>query len=136
MQSNLCVRMVTRMDHEITHATRPPDSSAWQHTFARLYDPLLWASERAGGRELRRELLSQAGGRTLEIGSGTGLNLAHYPDDLDELILVEPDVAMRARLEKRLRRGRRTARLVDAPAERLPFPDQSFDTIVSTFVLC
>ena len=72
----------------------------------------------------------------MEIGSGTGLNLPHYPDDLDELVLVEPDAAMRSRLEKRLRRSGRRARLVDAPAEQLPFADGSVDTVVSTFVLC
>ena len=43
---------------------------------------------------------------------------------------------MRSRLEKRLRRSGRHARLVDAPAERLPFADGSVDTVVSTFVLC
>ena len=43
---------------------------------------------------------------------------------------------MHARLEQRLRRSGRHARLVDAPAERLPFADGSVDTVVSTFVLC
>ena len=87
-------------------------------------------------RALRRELVGQARGFTVEIGSGTGLNLPYYPDDLDELVLAEPDRPMHARLEKRLRRSGRHARLVDAPAERLPFPDGSVDTVVSTFVLC
>jgi len=50
--------------------------------------------------------------------------------------LVEPDAAMRSRLEKRLGRSGRRARVVDAGAERLPFADGSVDTIVSTFVLC
>ena len=43
---------------------------------------------------------------------------------------------MRVRLEKRLGRSSRRARLVDAGAERLPFADGSVDTVVSTFVLC
>jgi SAM-dependent methyltransferase len=72
----------------------------------------------------------------VEIGSGTGLNLRYYPEDLDELVLVEPDPAMRSRLAKRLSRCSRRAQLVDAPAERLPFADASVDTVVSTFVLC
>ena len=49
-------------------------------------------------RAHRHELLRRARGCTLEIGSGTGLNLAHYPDDLDELVLIEPDPAMHSRL--------------------------------------
>ena len=43
---------------------------------------------------------------------------------------------MHSRLEKRLNRSRRRARLVDVPAERLPFADGSVDTVVSTFLLC
>ena len=43
---------------------------------------------------------------------------------------------MHLRLEQRLTRSGRRARLVEAPAERLPFPDRSVDTVVSTFVLC
>jgi ubiquinone/menaquinone biosynthesis C-methylase UbiE len=84
----------------------------------------------------RRSLLSRARGCTLEIGSGTGLNLGHYPDDLDELVLAEPDASMRCRLQKRLSRRSWRGRLIDAPAERLPFPDGTIDTVVSTFVLC
>jgi SAM-dependent methyltransferase len=111
-------------------------STIWARVFAVLYDPFLWVGERAGVRALRRELLSKARGCTVEIGSGTGLNLPHYPADLDDLVLVEPDPTMRSRLEKRLSQGGRRARLVDAPAERLPFADGSVDTVVSTFVLC
>ena len=69
--------------------------------FAAIYDPSLWIGERAGMRRHRQDLLTQARGRTLEIGSGTGLNLAHYPDDLDELVLAEPDPSMRKRLADR-----------------------------------
>ena len=111
-------------------------SGVWARAFAVLYDPFLWVGERAGLRAQREELLSRARGRTVEIGGGTGLNLPHYPNGLDELVLVEPDAAMRVRLEKKLGRSRRRARVVDAPAERLPFADGSVDTVVSTFVLC
>jgi ubiquinone/menaquinone biosynthesis C-methylase UbiE len=116
---------------------RPAERSAtWAAAFAGIYDSVLWAGERAGVRSLRRELLSNAGGRTVEIGAGTGLNLPHYPHALDELLLVEPDPTMRSRLEKGLRRDGRRARIVDAAAEHLPFADASVDTVVSTFVLC
>jgi SAM-dependent methyltransferase len=129
--------MIALVQNDIRDATPLPRSTAWARVFARVYDPSLWAGERAGGRALRRELLAHARGCTVEIGSGTGLNLPYYPDDLDELVLAEPDRAMHRRLEPRLRRsGRLRARVVAAPAERLPFPDRSVDTVVSTFVLC
>ena len=128
--------MIAVVNTGITQSTPSKVSTVWARTFAVVYDPFLWFGERAGVRALRKELLGKARGCTVDIGSGTGLNLPHYPDDLDELVLAEPDPAMRSRLEKRLHDSGRQARLIDAPAERLPFPDGSVDTVVSTFVLC
>jgi hypothetical protein len=51
----------------------------WGRIFARVYDPFMAAVERAGMADLRRDVLSAARGRVLEIGAGTGLNLEHYP---------------------------------------------------------
>lgn len=104
--------------------------------FATVYDPFLWMGERAGMRRHRRELLAKARGQTLEIGSGTGLNLVHYPDDLDGLVLAEPDSSMRKRLQATVRRTERKAQVIDAYTEELPFDDASLDTVVSTLVLC
>jgi SAM-dependent methyltransferase len=129
-------RMIDDMHTVITPPTPSRAASAWARAFAVIYDPCLWLGERAGASELRAELLSHARGRTVELGSGTGLNLPHYPDHLDELVLAEPDPSMGMRLEKRLRRTGRPARVIDAPAERLPFADGTVDTVVSTFVLC
>jgi len=128
--------MIAVVKNDIMHATPSEGPAFWARAFAAVYDPFLWVGERAGVRALRKELLGKARGFTVEIGSGTGLNLPHYPDELDELVLVEPDLPMRSRLEKRLSETSRRARLVDAPAERLPFADRSVDTVVSTFVLC
>ena len=128
--------MIAVVKNDITHATPSEGSTVWARALAVVYDPFLWVGERAGVRALRKELLGKARGFTVEIGSGTGLHLPHYPDELDELVLVEPDLPMRSRLEKRLSDSGRRARLVDAPAERLPFADRSVDTVVSTFVLC
>ena len=101
-----------------------------------LYDPFVWVAELAGMRRNRRALLAQASGRVLEIGAGTGLNLAHYLDEIDELVLVEPEPSMRERLTRRIRRAGSHAAVVGAPAEALPFADGSFDTVVCTLVLC
>src|SRR5262249_8870291 len=103
---------------------------------ARLYDPFLVLAERRGMAARRGALLEWARGRVLEIGAGTGLNLAHYPADLEELVVSEPEPRMRARLERRVARSGRAATVIAAPAEALPFADGAFDTIVSTLVLC
>jgi SAM-dependent methyltransferase len=115
---------------------QPPSPSRWPRIGALLYDPFVWVAELAGMRRSRRALLAQASGRILEIGAGTGLNLAHYPEQMHELVLMEPEPAMRERLTRRIRRAGRQATVVDAAAEALPFADGSFDTVVCTLVLC
>jgi ubiquinone/menaquinone biosynthesis C-methylase UbiE len=114
---------------------RPP-SAAWLRIMALVYDPFVWLGELAGMRRRRRRLVADARGRVVEIGAGTGLNVPHYPDGIAELVLAEPEPAMRRRLARRLRRYQRVARIVDAPAEHLPLADGSVDTVVSTLVLC
>jgi ubiquinone/menaquinone biosynthesis C-methylase UbiE len=111
-------------------------SAAWLRIMALVYDPFVWLGELGGMRRRRRRLLADARGRVVEIGAGTGLNIAHYPDGIAELVLAEPEQAMRRRLARRLRRHARVARIVDAPAEHLPLADGSVDTVVSTLVLC
>jgi ubiquinone/menaquinone biosynthesis C-methylase UbiE len=111
-------------------------SKVWEGTFSAIYDPLLWVAERAGMGQRRAALLSQARGKVLELGAGTGLNLPHYPDGLDELVLTEPSPPMVAKLERRAKQSGTASSVMAAEAERLPFEDDRFDTVVSTLVLC
>jgi ubiquinone/menaquinone biosynthesis C-methylase UbiE len=103
--------------------------------FAALYDPITASMERRwmGGR--RRRLLAGARGAVLEIGGGTGANLAHYRD-VDRVTIAEPDPFMRHRIGPKLEDARVPVEVSAAGAEELPFPDGSFDTVVSTLVLC
>jgi SAM-dependent methyltransferase len=110
--------------------------ATWGRGFAALYDRGLKATEEAGLGEMRRESLASAGGRVLELGAGTGVNLELYPDAVTDLVVVEPDPHMAKRLRAKLARSGQAASVVEAPAERLPFEDASFDTAVATLVLC
>jgi ubiquinone/menaquinone biosynthesis C-methylase UbiE len=103
--------------------------------FAALYDPMGASAERRWLGERRRRLLAGARGAVLEIGGGTGANLAHYRD-VDRVTVAEPDPFMRKRLGQKLADVRVPVEVSDAGAEALPFPDGSFDTVVSTLVLC
>ena len=96
----------------------------------------MWLGERAGMGARRSRLLQRAHGRTVEIGSGTGLNLRHYPVAVSELILTEPDPSMRERLEQRAQRDRPGVEILADDAGTLTLADDSADTIVSTLVLC
>jgi len=104
--------------------------------FALVYDRINQPAETAGLSLERQRLLAQATGETIEIGAGTGLNLAHYPDAVSRLVLIEPDRHMARRLRRRVAAIRPDTEVLDATAARLPFPDASFDTAVVTFVLC
>lgn len=127
--------------------------------FAAGYDRFMAGTERAGLEAHRRALLGSAQGSVLEVGGGTGINLAHYGPAVRELVLTEPVEPMARRLEQRVAahtagsasRGvqvhgdhppadlllrLRPTRVLRARAEELPFEDASFDTAVSTLVLC
>lgn len=104
--------------------------------FAALYDLVLRGTEEAGLRDMRRTLLAEARGRTLDIGAGTGANLGLYPEAVTELVLAEPDHDMAKRIGPKLKETGTDAEVVEAGAEELPFPDDSFDTAVFTLVLC
>jgi len=104
--------------------------------FAATYDRQLRRAEKCGLTDMRRGLLAQAAGDVLEIGGGTGANLAHYQPAVTSLTLTEPDGSMLKRLERHAQQAAPSALVLRAPAEDLPFDDDTFDTVVSTLVLC
>jgi len=103
---------------------------------AALYDRTMAEAQRAGLEDRRRALLAGASGATLELGAGTGLNLALYPAAVERLVLSEPSPHMAVRLRRRTAESLLRPEVVEAGAEALPFADASFDTVVATLVLC
>jgi ubiquinone/menaquinone biosynthesis C-methylase UbiE len=99
------------------------------------YDRMSRRSEEAGVAEMRQSLLADATGRVLEIGAGTGVNLPHYAGT-ESLVLTDPEPPMLRRLQRAVHEHAPQAQVLRAPAEDLPFEDGSFDTVVSTLVLC
>jgi len=110
--------------------------ATWGRAFALGYDFFFARAERGGLRELRRRALADATGRTLEIGAGTGLNHDLYPAAVTELTLTEPFEPMARQLREKAATLGVPATVVEAPAEQLPFADDSFDTVTLTLVLC
>jgi ubiquinone/menaquinone biosynthesis C-methylase UbiE len=104
--------------------------------FAFTYDRFSKGSEEAGLAVMRRNLIAGARGDVLEIGSGTGANLGYYGTGVVSLTVTEPERPMLKRLERKAREQNSHATVLRAPAEDLPFDDASFDTVVSTLVLC
>ncbi len=94
-------------------------------------------AERAGQAELRRRHLSRARGRTLDLGTGNGFSVPHYPPDVTELVMLEPNPVLRAQLQRRTSQIRARAwRIEDGDAGALPFADDSFDTVAAALVFC
>lgn len=109
--------------------------------FAALYDPFMARLEARDLQRRRVRLLADEHGRVLELGAGTGANLAARARSASAaraLILVEPHPGMAARLRRRLREQPATIprALVAARAEALPLADASIDTAVLTLLLC
>lgn len=101
--------------------------------FESWYDRLMAPLERGAVGRWRRDLLLRAKGNVLEIGVGTGANLPYYPSDV-QVIGIEPAQDMLQRAQAKVRTDRVEFR--SGVAERLEFPDDHFDTVVATLVLC
>ena len=103
---------------------------------ARLYAQQVERAEALGLAERRRSLLDGLSGRVVEVGAGTGTNLAHYPAAVTELVAVEPEPYLRGRLARAAAGTPREVAVVDAAAEQLPLEDGAFDAAVCCLVLC
>jgi ubiquinone/menaquinone biosynthesis C-methylase UbiE len=103
--------------------------------FAAVYDRLMKKTEAAGLGDERAALLRGVARRVLEIGGGTGVNLQYYGPDVD-ITVTEPEAPMLSRLQRRARQVRPDAMVMQAPAEDLPFDDDTFDAVVTTLTLC
>ena len=112
--------------------------ATWGRGFTAIYDRGIKATEEAGLREMRRELLTGASGHTVEIGAGTGANLDLYPEAVTELVLVEPDPHMSSSFAPKLEQDAAASVDVAEAPGRAPSLARisSFDTAVFTLVLC
>src|SRR5687768_2177557 len=100
-----------------------------------LYDPIMGLVDRAGMAERRRRLLADARGEVVEVGGGTGRNLAHYRD-VDRVVVLEPDAAMRVKLLARVPSAPVPVEVHETGIDDTTLPDGFADTVVACLVLC
>jgi ubiquinone/menaquinone biosynthesis C-methylase UbiE len=81
----------------------------------------------------RQRTVSQARGRVLEIGIGSGVNLPFYGAQAEHVYGIDPSAGL---LRRAYRQQAKQAKLVEASAETIPFEDGTFDTVVTTWTLC
>jgi ubiquinone/menaquinone biosynthesis C-methylase UbiE len=85
----------------------------------------------------REKVVPRASGDVLEVGFGSGLNLAHYDQDKVRRIWgLEPSEGMRRLAEKPIANSGLDVELIDLPGEEIPLEDNSVDTVLITFTLC
>jgi ubiquinone/menaquinone biosynthesis C-methylase UbiE len=115
--------------------TRARDRVGYWDDQAATYDARTASMERRLLAASRAWVAGRVHGSTLEIGVGTGANLAHYAGGID-LVAVDWSEQMLARARQRAQAIGRRVELQRADAGSLPFAASSFDTVVSTFALC
>jgi ubiquinone/menaquinone biosynthesis C-methylase UbiE len=109
----------------------------FQHPrFARLWLELAERAGRKGATAHRIQMLEGLSGRVVEIGAGHGPNFSLYPDTVSEVIAVEPDDTLRSHAETAIKDASVPVAVIDAHADAIPEPDNSFDAAVASLVLC
>ena len=106
----------------------------WERS-AQAYDRAMAPLERRWIGRYRRELMTRAAGHTVEVGIGTGANLAHYPAGV-RVVGVDSSPAMLAVARQRAAALGRDLHAVVGGADNLDLPDESADTVVATLLLC
>ncbi|MEU5892504.1 class I SAM-dependent methyltransferase [Streptomyces sp. NPDC047461] len=105
--------------------------------FARCYARVSVAAEtRAGMSGVRERLLAGVSGRVIEIGAGNGLNFAHYPRTVSEVVAIEPERTLRRLAVDAALRSGVPVDVVPGAAEALPVKSEAFDAVVVSLVLC
>jgi ubiquinone/menaquinone biosynthesis C-methylase UbiE len=84
----------------------------------------------------RQELLAGLSGRVIEVGAGTGINFAFYPDAVTEVVAVEPEPYLRSLAVQAAGTATVTVTVTDGVAERLPAEGAPFDAGVVSLALC
>jgi ubiquinone/menaquinone biosynthesis C-methylase UbiE len=84
----------------------------------------------------RQRALSDAEGRVLEIGIGSGLNLPFYPARVSEILGLEPLPRLTAMARQAAERSFLPVSFIGGSAEEIPLDSASVDTVVTTWTLC
>lgn len=88
-------------------------------------------------RKQREKIVPLARGDVLEVGFGSGLNLPFYsPVEVRKILALEPSAGMRQKARPMVERSGLDVEFIDAPAESIPLPADSVDTVVSSYTLC
>ncbi len=92
--------------------------------------------DRVSTREVRARVCAGLSGEIVEIGFGTGLNVAYYPPTVTKILAVEPSSVCMRIAQSRIDSSSSIVELAGLDGERLDLPSEAFDTVLSTWTLC
>jgi ubiquinone/menaquinone biosynthesis C-methylase UbiE len=104
--------------------------------FARMYLKTSSKAEQRGATDHRRRLLEGLAGTVVEVGAGHGLNFAHYPTTVTEVVAIEPEPTLRAAATEVAASAPVPIRVLAGVADELPLENESVDAAVTSLVLC
>jgi ubiquinone/menaquinone biosynthesis C-methylase UbiE len=104
--------------------------------FASMYIKAAARADRRGATEHRRRLLQDLTGRVVEIGAGNGLNFAHYPPTVTEVVAIEPEPTLRTLAQQSAAAAPVHVTMRAGTADALPLADGEMDAAVASLVLC
>jgi ubiquinone/menaquinone biosynthesis C-methylase UbiE len=84
----------------------------------------------------RARVIGGAGGKVLEIGVGSGLNLPLYGRSVSSIVGLEPAPELLRMAAAMAARAKAPVELIQASAEAIPMESGSVDTVVTTWTLC
>lgn len=102
---------------------------------ARIFDTLQGMMEKGKMGLWREAIWKEAKGKVLEVGVGSGSNMPYYPDYV-EITAIDFSEKMLERARIRAQKLGKKVDLLQMDAQELDFPDETFDTIVTTCVFC
>lgn len=104
-----------------------------KHVLPRMIDVLCGQPPMA---ELRRRYVPQATGDVLEIGIGSGHNLAHYSPRVTSVTGLDPAAELTLMAQERARGLHTDVKLLQVSGEEIPADDARYDSLVCTWTLC
>jgi SAM-dependent methyltransferase len=115
-----------------------PESASFRPNprFAKSYLRVAAKAEARGVADHRRELLADLAGLVCEVGAGSGLNFAHYPATVTQVVAVEPEPTLREHAAEVARAAPVPIEVREGTADTLPVEDASCDAVVLSLVMC
>ena len=103
--------------------------------FPKWYDRFMYPLEKGSFKQIRNDLINKASGQVLELGAGTGINFPLYKN-VKSVTAIEPNSFMIEQSIINQKKAIVPIRIIQAGAEKLPFENNSFDTVIATLVFC